>query len=66
MDVSPALVADLQAPEAVEPGEHPFVHPPVASQAVLGPGFESANLYYANLPASLTFACARVACGMCQ
>jgi len=24
MDVSPVLVADLQAPEAVEPGERPF------------------------------------------
>ena len=36
MDVSPVLVADLQAPEAVEPGERPFDHPPVASQAVLG------------------------------
>ncbi len=36
MDVSPVLVAALQAPEAVEPGERPFDHPPVASQAVLG------------------------------
>ena len=36
MDVSPALVADLQAPEAVEPGERPFDHPAVASQAVPG------------------------------
>ncbi len=36
MDVSPVLVADLQAPEAVEPGERPFDHPAVASQAVLG------------------------------
>src|SRR3989440_10092107 len=36
MDVSPGLVADLQAPEAVEPGERPFDHPAVASQAVLG------------------------------
>ena len=36
MDVRPVLVADLQAPEAVEPGERPFDHPPVASQAVLG------------------------------
>jgi hypothetical protein len=36
MDVSPMLVADLQAPEAVEPGERPFDHPAVASQAVLG------------------------------
>lgn len=36
MDVSPVLVADLQAPEAVEPGERPFDHPPVAAQAVLG------------------------------
>ena len=26
MDVSPVLVADLQAPEAVEPGERPFDH----------------------------------------
>jgi len=24
MDVNPVLVADLQAPEAVEPGERPF------------------------------------------
>src|SRR5213594_1973260 len=29
MDVSPVLVADLQAPEAVEPGERPFDHPAV-------------------------------------
>src|SRR5439155_26902156 len=36
MDVSPVLVADLQAPEAAEPGERPFDHPAVASQAVLG------------------------------
>ena len=36
MDVSPVPVADLQAPEAVEPGERPFDHLPVASQAVLG------------------------------
>lgn len=36
MDVSPVLVADLQAPEAVEPGERPFDHPSVASQMVLG------------------------------
>ena len=36
MDVSPVLVADLQAPDAVEPGERPFDHPAVASQAVLG------------------------------
>ena len=36
MDVSPVLVADLQAPEAIEPGERPFDHLPVASQAVLG------------------------------
>src|SRR5439155_4434552 len=44
MDVSPVLartcggagVADLQAPEAVEPGERPFDLPAVASQAVLG------------------------------
>src|SRR5580700_9608942 len=37
MDVSPVLVADLQAPEAVEPGERPLNHhPAVASQAVLG------------------------------
>src|SRR5437899_12434911 len=36
MDVSPVLVADLQAPEGVEPGERPFDHPAVASQAVLG------------------------------
>lgn len=36
MDVSPVLVADLQAPEAVEPGERPFDHLPVASEAVLG------------------------------
>ena len=36
MDVSPVLVADLQAPEAVEPGERPFDHSAVASQAVLG------------------------------
>ena len=36
MDVSPVIVADLQAPEAVEPGERPFDHPAVASQAVLG------------------------------
>lgn len=36
MDVSPVLVADLQAPEAVEPGERPFDHSPVGSQAVLG------------------------------
>ena len=36
MDVSPVLVADLQAPEAVESGERPFDHPAVASQAVLG------------------------------
>jgi hypothetical protein len=36
MDVSAALVADLQAPEAVEPGGRPFDHPTVASQAVLG------------------------------
>ncbi len=27
MDVSPVLVADLQAPEAVEPGELSFDHP---------------------------------------
>ena len=27
MDVSPVLVADLQAPEAVEPGEPPFDYP---------------------------------------
>ena len=27
MDVSPVLVADLQAPEAVQPGEPPFDHP---------------------------------------
>jgi hypothetical protein len=40
MDVSPVLartcggagVADLQAPEALEPGERPFDHPAVASQ----------------------------------
>jgi hypothetical protein len=39
MDVSPVLVADLQAPEADEPGERPSTthrRPPVASQAVLG------------------------------
>jgi hypothetical protein len=30
------LVADLQAPEAVEPGERPFDHPAVASRVVLG------------------------------
>jgi hypothetical protein len=36
MDVSPVLVADLPAPQAVEPGERPFDHPPVASPAVLG------------------------------
>jgi hypothetical protein len=36
MDVSPVLVAELRAPEAVEPGERPFDHPAVASQAVLG------------------------------
>ena len=36
MDVSPVLAADLQALEAVEPGERPFDHPPVASQAALG------------------------------
>ena len=36
MDVSPVLVADLQAPEAVEPGERPFDHPAEVSQAVLG------------------------------
>lgn len=36
MDVSSVLVADLQAPEAVEPGERSFDHPAVASQAVLG------------------------------
>jgi hypothetical protein len=35
MDVSPVLVPDLQASEAVEPGERPFDHPAVASQAVL-------------------------------
>jgi hypothetical protein len=35
MDVSPVLVADLQAPEAVEPGERSFDHPAVASQAAL-------------------------------
>ena len=28
MDVSPVLVADLQAPEAVEPEERPFDHLP--------------------------------------
>src|SRR5258708_20072349 len=33
MDVSSVLVADLQAPEAVEPGERPFDHPAVASQS---------------------------------
>src|SRR5690349_12293327 len=37
-DVSSVLVADLQALEAVEPGERPFNHPPVAFQAVLGLG----------------------------
>lgn len=36
MDVSHVLIADLQAPEAVEPGERPFGLPPVASQPVLG------------------------------
>jgi hypothetical protein len=36
MDVSPVLIADIQVPEAVEPGERPFDQPPVASQAVLG------------------------------
>ena len=36
MDISPVLVADLQAPEAVEPAERLFDHPAVASQAVLG------------------------------
>ncbi len=36
MDASPVLVADLQAPEAVESGERPFDQPAVASQAVLG------------------------------
>ncbi len=36
MDVSPVLVADLQAPDAVEAGERPFEHPPVACQAVVG------------------------------
>jgi hypothetical protein len=35
MDVSPVLVADLQAPEADEPRERPFDHRAVASQAVL-------------------------------
>src|SRR5687768_4204230 len=34
--VSPVLLADLQAPEAVEPGERSFDHPAIASQAVLG------------------------------
>jgi hypothetical protein len=29
MDVSPVLVADLQASEVVEPGERPFDHPAV-------------------------------------
>ena len=36
MEVSPVLVADFQAPEAVEPGERPFDHSLVASHAVLG------------------------------
>jgi hypothetical protein len=36
MAISPVLVADLQAPEAVEPAERLFDHPAVASQAVLG------------------------------
>ena len=36
MDVSPVLVADLQALEAVAPGARPLDHPAVASQAVLG------------------------------
>lgn len=31
MDVSAVLLVDLQAPEAVEPGEHPFDHPAVAA-----------------------------------
>jgi hypothetical protein len=34
MDVSPVLVADLQAPGAVEPGERPFDHPPVGLRTV--------------------------------
>ena len=32
----PADERTAEAPEAVEPGERPFDHPPVASQAVLG------------------------------
>jgi hypothetical protein len=34
--MSALLVADLQAPEAVEPGEGAFNHPVVAAQSVLG------------------------------
>ena len=30
------LVADLRAPEAVEPGERPFDHPPITSLTLLG------------------------------
>jgi hypothetical protein len=36
MNVGAVLVADLQAPEAVEPGEGAFNHPAVAAQSVLG------------------------------
>lgn len=32
MDVSPTLIADLEAPEAVEPGERPLHHPAIPSQ----------------------------------
>jgi hypothetical protein len=34
MNVGAVLVADLQAPEAVEPGEGAFNHPAVAAQSV--------------------------------
>jgi hypothetical protein len=36
MNVGAVLVADLQAPEAVEPGEGAFNHLAVAAQSVLG------------------------------
>ena len=36
MNVGAVLVADLQTPEAVEPGAGAFNHPAVAAQSVLG------------------------------
>ena len=36
MNVGAVLVADLQAPEAVELGEGAFNHPAVAARSVLG------------------------------